>query len=131
MSKLKPAAQTPDVLPPRRLEPAPALSSNPSPEPSASAFVQAALGALHMASDPEVKSRKFREAEETQKRRRGPKPKISEAKLREQIRLKGGSKAGKKVVADALGVDSPTLWRWCKAGGFLNWKEACWYYSKY
>jgi hypothetical protein len=82
-------------------------------------------------NDPETKQRRLIEIEEARKHQRGPKRKITKAKLREQIRLDGGAKARKKVVAEHLKVDVPTLWRWLKSEGFLSWKEACWWYAKY
>ena len=95
------------------------------------AWIQAALHALPQIDDTEVHQRRLSEIEEARKQRRGPRDKFSEAQLRKQIRLDGGTNAGKKVVATALEVKESTLWRWCKRNGFLNWDEACWYYSKY
>lgn len=87
--------------------------------------------ALHKLDDPEAKKARLREIKEVRKRGGGPKFKFTEGQVREAIRSQGNAKAGKAGVATALKVKESTLWRWCKRNGFLNWKEACWYFSKY
>jgi hypothetical protein len=99
--------------------------------PILSAFVEAARRALRERDDPAFQQRRLTEIEDARRHQRGPKLKIDEAELREQIRLHGGAKARKKSVRNSLGVDDATIYRWMKAQGFLDWKEVCWYYSKY
>jgi hypothetical protein len=110
------------VPPPRSSEPLPA-----APE----GWKQEALRRLKELRDPELQQRRIDEIKEALAHQRGPKRKISEDDLRKQIRLDGGLKANRDNVAYALDVRESTLWRWCRKSGFLDWKETCWYYSKY